>query len=142
MYNVGTNTSVTVNGLPLDGRTLHVRLWSKIINTWDGHFADATFKARTGLRPQLTNPEAGATLTSSTVTFNWSQGEGVEKYFLEVGSVVGGTDLFSRNLEQNLSATVAGLPLSGSPVFARLWWRVNGKWDGNYVDTQFRGGSR
>ena len=39
----GTNTSVTVGGLPSNGSTLYVRLWSLVGGTW--FFNDYTYKA-------------------------------------------------------------------------------------------------
>lgn len=45
-------------------------------------------------------------------------------------------------MEQNLSGVVTALPLNGSTIFVRLWWRINGKWDGNFSDHLFRGGGR
>jgi hypothetical protein len=39
----GTNHSVTMNGLPTDGRTLYVRLWSLIGGGWQ--FNDYTYAA-------------------------------------------------------------------------------------------------
>jgi murein DD-endopeptidase MepM/ murein hydrolase activator NlpD len=42
----GTNLSVTVNGLPTDGRTLYVRLWSMLASGWD--FNDYTYTAAAG----------------------------------------------------------------------------------------------
>lgn len=40
----GTNRSVTVNGLPEDGSTVFVRLWSRIGNDWQ--YSDYTYRAR------------------------------------------------------------------------------------------------
>ena len=40
----GTNRSATVTGLPTNGRTIHVRLWSKIGANWP--FVDYTYKAQ------------------------------------------------------------------------------------------------
>ncbi|WP_208599114.1 hypothetical protein, partial [Desulfonatronum thioautotrophicum] len=41
--NVGASLSQTVSGLPAGGRTIHVRLWTKINNRWTGNYNDYTF---------------------------------------------------------------------------------------------------
>ena len=38
------NLSATVTGLPTNGSTIHVRLWSKIGSNWP--FVDYTYKAK------------------------------------------------------------------------------------------------
>jgi serine protease len=40
----GTNRSVTVSGIPTDGRTIYVRLWSLLSTGWQ--FTDYTYRAR------------------------------------------------------------------------------------------------
>ncbi len=70
----GTNLSVTVGGLPTDGRTLYVRLWS-MIGSWQ--FIDYTYTAASASPAMMMTPVPGSTLPGATVTFGWSAGSGV-----------------------------------------------------------------
>ena len=127
----GTNLSATVAALPTDGRTLYVRLWSLIGGAWQ--FNDYTYRAATSTtaRAELSSPAPGSTLTASTVTFQWTGGTGVSRYWLYVGSTVGGNNLFNQDQGTNLSATVAGLPTDGRTLYVRLWSLIGGAWQFN-----------
>ena len=71
----GTNTSVTVNSLPVNGHTLYVRLWSLVSAGWqDNDYTFIAYNASAGSLAVLTNPANHATLTSSSSTFQWSVG--------------------------------------------------------------------
>jgi hypothetical protein len=73
----GTGPSVTVSGLPTNGITLYVRLWSLISGVWQSN--DYTYTAASAgseTKAQITSPAPGSTLISSTVTFTWSVGSG------------------------------------------------------------------
>jgi uncharacterized repeat protein (TIGR02543 family) len=76
----------------------------------------------------ITNPIPGTTLSSSSVTFQWSGGTGVSEYFFYVGTAPGGGDIYSQSQGLNLSATVSGLPVDGSTLYATLWWSTSGVW--------------
>jgi len=127
---VTTALAATVPGLPTDGRTIYVRLWSSIGGAWQ--FNDYTFTARsttTTTGPgQITTPPPSSTLTASTVTFQWTGGTGVTDYWLYVGTTAGGNDLSSQGTGTGLSATVAGLPTDGRALYVRLWSETGGNW--------------
>jgi hypothetical protein len=128
----GTNLSVTVSGLPANGSTVYVRLWSRISGAWQ--FNDYTYTAASGgagVQAQITSPAPGSTLGSSTVTFVWSTGSGVAEYWLEVGTNFGSNQIYGQSQGTNLSATVSGLPANGSTVYVRLWSRISGAWQFN-----------
>jgi hypothetical protein len=132
----GTNLSVTVSGLPTNGSTVYVRLWSRINAVWQ--FNDYTYTATSGVKAQITRPAPGSTLASSTVTFVWNTGTEVSEYWLEVGTTPGGNQIYNQSQGTNLSVTVSGLPTNGSTVYVRLWSRINGAWQFNdytYVAT-------
>jgi hypothetical protein len=124
----GTNLTTTVASLPVDGRTVFVRLWSLVGGTWSSR--DYTYTAVTSgaARAQLMSPAPGSTLSASTVPFQWTGGTGVSQYFLWVGSTDGSNDLVSRDAGTGLSATVTGLPADGRTLFVRLWSLVGGTW--------------
>jgi hypothetical protein len=74
--------------------------------------------------PAITLPTPGATLTGSSVNFQWTANGGtVNEWMLSVGSTLGGADLFdSGSLGTATSRTVTGLPTDGRNLFARLWY--------------------
>ncbi|MBI2190952.1 MAG: S8 family serine peptidase [Planctomycetes bacterium] len=126
--NLGTARSATVTGLPADGRTIHARLWSQHDGVWSA--ADYAFSAARAsfTRAEITAPAPGSALNSPTVTFEWSAGNGVSAYYLNVGSTLNGVEFFNQNLGTARSATVTGLPADGRTVYVRLWSKHNGVW--------------
>ena len=124
----GTNLSATVMALPTDGSTVYVRLRSKIGGLWS--YNDYTYISCTGCtatKAVMTTPALGSTLSSSMTTFWWSASLGSECY-LQVGTTVGGQELYSAGQGTNLSVQVPTLPTDGSPVYARLWTNIGGVW--------------
>ena len=130
LYSVseGTHLSATVMALPTDGSTVYVRLWSKIAGLWS--FNDYTYTSCTGCtatKAAMTTPAPGSTLSSSMTTFWWTASLGSECY-LQVGTTLGGQQLYSAGQGTNLSVQVPTLPTNGSPVYARLWTNIGGAW--------------
>lgn len=128
----GQLTSAPVSGLPADGRTIYVRLWSYIDNQWV--YNDYQYKAAGAVTPakaQITEPAPGSTLGGSTVTFRWNAGTAVSRYFLFIGQWQGGNTLFSQDMGTLLEATVTNLPADGSTIHARLWSYIDGAWQFN-----------
>jgi hypothetical protein len=133
----GLLTSAPVSGLPADGRTIYVRLWSYIDNQWV--YNDYQYKAAGSVTPvkaQLTDPAPGSTLAGATATFRWNTGAGVARYFLFVGLWQGGNTLFSQDMGTSLEATVTNLPSDGSTVYVRLWSYIDGAWQ--FQDATYR----
>jgi len=129
---MGTNLSASVTGLPADGSTVYVRLWSYVNSAWE--FNDYTFKAAGAVnaaKASMTSPAPGSTLPGSSATFQWNAGTGVSRYYLFVGRWVGGNTLFSQDMGTNLTAAVTGLPSDASTVYVRLWSSVSGTWQYN-----------
>ena len=87
----------------------------------------------------MTTPAPGSTLTSSSVTFDWSAGSGATAYWLDAGSTPGGNQYSqSGSLGNTLSTMVNGLPTDGSPVYVTLYSYVGGQWLSNqYTYTAF-----
>jgi hypothetical protein len=52
-------------------------------------------------------------------------------------------DIFAQSVGTNTSQVVSGIPLTGNPVFVRLWWRVGTTWTStaSTYQTQGSGGS-
>ncbi|MGJ5816650.1 hypothetical protein [Paludibaculum fermentans] len=122
----------SVSGLPTDGSTLYVRLWSYIDGVWQ--FNDYTLTAAGTLNPvkaQITSPAQGSTLAGTSATFQWDAGSGATHYFLHVGLWQGGNSIFSQDMNTSQSAQVTGLPADASTVYVRLWSYIGGAWQYN-----------
>jgi hypothetical protein len=123
----GTALSVTVNGLPTSD-TVYVRLWTHLASGWVWN--DYRYTARGAA--ELQYPDPGTTLSGSTVTFNWDDGNGATQYWLYVGTTgVGSLNIHSASTGTLQWATVSGIPTSGT-VYVRVWtyipaigWQIN-----------------
>jgi hypothetical protein len=124
----GGNLNATITGLPVDGSTIYVRLWSLIGASWE--FIDYTYTAVTASSPAaITSPTNGSTLASSSQTFSWDAGSGAVQYVIWVGTTgAGSQDIVALDRGMNQSATVTGLPTTGVTIYVRLWSLVVGGW--------------
>jgi serine protease len=132
--NEGLNFSDTVTSLPTNGMTLYVRLWWLTADGWQS--GDYTYTALGVITPlpAMISPAPGSQLSSSSATFQWTSGTQVMRYFLDVGSNLGATNLYSQNQGFGLSATVTGLPTNGMTLYVRLWWLTSAGWQsGDYT---------
>jgi hypothetical protein len=130
-YSAGpTNLTATISGLPTDGSTVYARLWSKLAAGWQYNDYTYTASALASAKAQMTTPAPSSTLTSSTVTFQWTGGTGVTDYWLELGSAANAQQYYNQG-PTSLSATVSTLPTDGSTVYVRLWSKINGAWLSN-----------
>ena len=127
-----TGTSVTATGIPTDGRTLYVRLWSSINGAYQ--FRDFTYKAAgsggTPVQPaSITSPASGTTLAGDRVTFQWNDA-GASLYQVWVGTSQGADDIgfFPANGTTGTSATATGLPTDGRKLYVRLYSAIQGAW--------------
>jgi len=130
---VGASRSLTVSGLPVDGRPIWVRLMSYINGAYQ--FVDQQFVAASPAPSRLISPAPGSHLSSSTQTFQWNAGVGVSFYWLDVGTVQGGYDLFSNYVGTEHAWTVGGLPTGGNAIWVRLYSRIGSQWV--FVDHQY-----
>ncbi len=129
---MGTLTTATVTGIPADGRTIYVRLWSYVNGAWVS--SDSQFKAAgatSAVKAGITSPTAGTKLSGTTTVFNWSAGSGVSRYYLFVGTWAGGNTLYSGDMGTSQTATVTGLPSDASPIYVRLWSYIDTGWQYN-----------
>lgn len=118
--------STTVTGIPTDGRTIYVRLWSLINGSW--LYYDYSYKAFTSnVKAAITSPANGSTFTAATVNFNWNTVAGATQYFLDLNSSPGSRDIFA-NYVTGGATTVSGIPTDGRTIYVRLWTYINGGW--------------
>jgi hypothetical protein len=128
----GGNTSLAVSGLPTDGSTVYVRLFSMIAGSWQTNDYNYVANNTPPAKAAMTTPaNSGATLTGSSYTFGWSTGSGVTEYWLWIGSSQGVHDILSQGSGANTSLAVTGLPTDGSTVYVRLFSMIAGSWQTN-----------
>jgi hypothetical protein len=130
---MGASRAYTVNNVPLGQGTIWVRVRSLIDGAYQSE--DASFSTITPQPAQLTAPAAGATLAQNTQTFSWDEGLGVSGYWLDVGTTRGSNDIYQGYQGQSHSATISGIPLTGSLVWVRLRSLINGQYQA--VDRSF-----
>ncbi len=130
---LGNVTTLTVNGLPTDGSTIYVTLYSYVGGMWSGSAYTYTAFTASGGLGVMTSPTPGSTLSGNQVTFNWSAGSGATAYWVDVSDVgPGGNDLDqSGNLGNVLTYTIYNLPADGSTVYVTLYSLVGGQWLSN-----------
>lgn len=120
--------------------TIYIRLWSKIDGIWITRYYSYQTQTQNNF-PRITNPAPGSTLTTSSVTFQWSAPDpNVTGYELSVGTnlfaisegAVGGDPatggIFHQNVGKNLSVTVNDIPITGEPIYVRLWFNIGNNW--------------
>jgi Lactonase, 7-bladed beta-propeller len=131
--NLGNVLTTTANGLPTNGSTLYVTLYSLISGSWTPNAYTYTASSLAAAQGVLTTPPPNSTLTSSTVTFDWTAGSpGPYSYWLDVGSSAGGNNYYSSgNLGNVTTTTVSGLPTNGSTLYVTLYTLISGSWVGN-----------
>jgi hypothetical protein len=130
--NLGNVLTTVVNGLPTDGSTIYVTLYSLIGGVWSGNaYTYTALKAVGGLAVMQT-PTPGSTLSGNVATFTWSAGASATAYWVDIGSAAGGNDVYSSgNLGTALTTTAYGLPANGSTIYVTLYSLVGGQWLSN-----------
>jgi extracellular elastinolytic metalloproteinase len=81
--------------------------------------------------PRITNPPSGSVLSGSTVTFEWTPDqESVDEWRIDIGTSRGAADVATTGSlpGTTTTATISGLPVDGSPLFARLNYLSGGEW--------------
>ena len=77
----------------------------------------------------MTTPSPGSTLTGTSVAFSWTPGNVAKNFELWVGTTgPGSTNLYNSGSVTATTETVSNLPANGQPVYARLYYYINGSW--------------
>ncbi|MEP6534433.1 MAG: hypothetical protein ABJF23_03895, partial [Bryobacteraceae bacterium] len=126
----GTATSKTVTGIPTNGSVIYVRLWTTISGVPSANDYTYTAAAQNSPKAVMISPTPSATLTGSAIAFTWNQTTASD-YWLEVGTSLGQTNLFTSDLGLATSKTLSALPLNGSTIYVRLWSYFSGGWQFN-----------
>jgi len=130
--NLGNVLTITVNGLPTNGSTVYVTLYSQVSGVWFGNtYTYTALNATAGLAVMQT-PIPGSTLSGNVATFTWSADANATAYWVEIGSAVGGNNVYSSgNLGNVLMTTVYSLPANNSTIYVTLYSLVGGQWLSN-----------
>jgi len=125
--------------LPTDGSPVYVRVGSYInkqyVSSDNFVYTTQTNPPSGPVKAVITSPANDSTLTSASATFTWSQGTGVTKYALSIGSAPGKYDLYSKVEGTALTDTVT-LPTDGRQIYVVMMSYINAKWvSNNYVFT-------
>ncbi len=84
--NLGNVLTTTVSGLPTDGSTIYVTLYTLIAGNWVGNaYTYTALNASSGLAAMQT-PMPGTTLSGTTATFTWSSDANATAYWVDIGS--------------------------------------------------------
>jgi len=127
-----TQTSYVAAGLP-SGRTLYVRLWTKVAGIW--RYTDATFSAGVFVATFIT-PAPGASSVDPSQAWTWTAVPNAQAYYLYVGSVPGANDLVdSHEIQQTSFVVTRPLPPNRT-LYARIWTKAGGVW--RYSEMSFR----
>jgi hypothetical protein len=126
-------TPVTGHSLSLTGlspsTTYHYRITSQAGAGAPVSPGDLSFSTSAVPVPaQLIDPASGSNLAASSQTFTWNAGTGVTSYKLDIGTTVGGTNLYAGVAGTARSVQVAGLPINGALVWVRLQSRIGSAW--------------
>jgi hypothetical protein len=123
----GTSLLVRSIGIPANGATISVRLWTRFASGWE--FNDYTYTAATIAcrAATLESPSPGTFLYESNATFIWNAGSGNTQFWLAAGTTPGGVNLFNQNTGTAQAADVTSIP-TNAPVYLRLWSYCNSTW--------------
>jgi hypothetical protein len=122
-------TSISARALP-GNKTMFARLHTKHGGVWRS--VDARFTVRAVA--QVLAPLDGVLDVDARVPIRWSSVEGVEAYYLYVGTAPGLRDLVDSGEQQTTSFGAPYLP-GGETVYVRLHTKVDGRW--RSVDSRF-----
>jgi hypothetical protein len=132
--NLGTALTTTVSRLPTDGSEIFVTLYSLIGGTWSGNAYTYTALNATGSLAAMQTPTPGATISGTSATFTWSSDVNATAYWVDIGSTVGGNNVYSSgNLSTALTTTVYTLPANSTTIYVSLYSYVGGQWVNNPV---------
>lgn len=132
-------SSMNISGLPNNGDTVYIRLFTWINNSWS--HTDHTYTALTVTGPnpalaQIHSPAPDSTLNSTSVNFQWSRPTDSTWLDLTIGTEgPGSSDIRAPSYFMQSSMNISGLPNDGSTIYARLSTWNNGWTSMDYTYT-------
>ena len=132
--NLGNVLTTTASGLPTDGSTVYVTLYSLVGGNWIGNAYTYTALNAAGGLAAMQTPAPGGTIHGTSATFTWSNDVNATAYWVDIGTSAGGNDVYSSgNLSTALTTTVYTLPANGATIYVSLYSYVGGQWLNNPV---------
>lgn len=127
------STQYTCANMPTDGSTVYVALRTHDAGAW-GQPLQYTYTAASTTVAQLMSPAPvtpypgppTTVLPGTKVGFLWSAGIGADKYELDVGTALGGSDICT--LTTSNTEGTCNVPCSGNTVYAQLSTHWSGAW--------------
>ncbi|MBX2879671.1 MAG: polysaccharide lyase [Granulosicoccus sp.] len=136
---LGTSTRYQAIGMPVDGSDLYARLWYYSSSQW--RFVDSKYIAANLDDVQLPAMVAPlqSTLMGGSAEFEWRDNNtAVNYWWLYAGTRQGASDIYNSgpSLSNRNSVTLDQLPVDGSTLHVRLWFRTRA--DGwQFVDSAY-----
>lgn len=131
----GENQSVVVD-IPLDGNNIYAAVWSSINGQWfRSSIATYGTENEVSLPAEIITPVPGSELTQTNTMFQWTQGENVQEYFLDVGIHAdevenrGQGSIYSSGTGTKTSTLVSNIPIDGTNIYAVVWSLIDEKWE-------------
>ena len=129
-----TATAFICEGIPTAGSvsTIYVQLWTHSNGDWLAP-KRYTYTPPPGAPniAQITSPQPGTQLTSSTVTFTWNAVAAADNYWLDVGTVQSQGDICAVPTTDT-AFTCGNIPSNASvaTIYVQLWTHINDRWIG------------
>jgi len=132
--NVQKGKVFKVNNLPNNGSKVYVRLFT-YDKSWK--YKDYIYLSnRPPRKAVLKSHKNNSTLSSSKVTFRWSDVSGIDIYDILVGTTgPGSSNIMSSRVTNKNKRTVTNIPKNGKNVYVRIWTKDT-SW--SYVDYVFK----
>ena len=134
-------TSITLNGLPTDGKTLYVQFSAIVNGAWKRYnasyqaassgssYSKVTEPAATSSTPGIYSPVRGSTWPGSTVTFKWNPTPNATAYWIAITGPNGVSVVNQRaGGSAARSITLSGLPTDGKTYNVQFSAYLAGKW--------------
>lgn len=130
---ITSSESVKVDGLPVDGRTVYLTLWTKKGDDFPWSHKVYSYQAAEGLTSSKHfdnyTADKPPLLESTKVLFEWSQPAVAHENELYLYDLLVGTEPFAADIRTSLTTTnqallVEGLPDDGSMVYLTFWTKV------------------
>ncbi len=127
------STQFTCTNMPTNGSTVHVALRTHDAGAW-GQALQYTYTAASPAVAQLLSPApatpypgpATTVLSGTKVSFLWSAGIGADKYELDVGTALGGSDICTTTTSN--TQDTCNVPCSGGTIYAQVSTHLSGAW--------------
>jgi hypothetical protein len=120
---IHTATTLTFSGMPTNGGTVNVRLYT----SFGGSLIAVDYTYTAVQLAAITSPTPSSTLTGPSATFQWTTSANATGYALWLGTTgVGSHNLLEGGIHTTSSLTVNNLPTAGQTIYARLYTDFNG----------------